>query len=127
MEELLGQFKRSERERKALRLELAKVESARLAAQGKEIEGAVFVAATLKQADREILAAMADAVNAALNRDSVVLLASTDHGQVAVVMAASKGLSKRVHVGDMIKAITPIMGGSGGGRREFAQVFDFDV
>lgn len=121
LEELLGKFKRSERERKALQIELAKVQSTRLAAQGKEIEGAVFVAAMLKQTDREILATMADAVIAALNRDSVVLLASTDHGQVAVVMAASKGLSKRVHVGQMIKAIAPIMGGSGGGRPEFAQ------
>jgi len=121
LEELLEQLKRSERERKALQLELAKVEAHRLIAEGKSINGITFIAATVKRADRELLAALADAVKSSLKQDGVVLLASGDQGQVSVVVAATPNLVKRVHAGELLKAIAPLVQGSGGGRPEFAQ------
>ncbi len=121
LEELLEQLKRSERERKALQLELAKVEAHRLVAEGKSINGIMFIAAMVKHADRELLAALADAVKNSLKQDGVVLLASGDQGQVSVVVAATPNLVKRIHAGQLLKAIAPLVQGSGGGRPEFAQ------
>jgi len=122
LEELLDQLKRAERDRKALQAELAKVEAQRLIAEGKTINGVTFVTATVKHADRELLATMADAVTRSLSGEGVVCLASGDQ-PVTVVMATTAGLVERqaVHAGEMLKAIAPLIKGSGGGRPDFAQ------
>ena len=122
LEELLEQLKRAERERKALQVELATVQAQRLVAEGKMINGVTVVTSTLKRADREVLATLADAVRHALRQDGVVLLASSEGpSQVSLVMAATDNLAPRVHAGQVLKAIAPLTQGSGGGRPEFAQ------
>ena len=40
---------------------------------------------------------------------------------VSLVMAATQDLVPRVHAGQLLKAISPLTKGSGGGRPEFAQ------
>ncbi len=122
LEELLDQLKRTERERKALQEELAKIEAERLVAQAKRINGILFVTSTIKQADRELLATMADAVRRSLDGEGLVLLASSEGpSQVSLVMAATPSLAKRLHAGQLLKSIAPMTKGSGGGRPEFAQ------
>jgi alanyl-tRNA synthetase len=122
LEELLEALKRSERERRSLQQELAKVEANRLVAQAKKINGVTFVMSTIKQADRELLATLADAVKSSLQRDGVVLLVSSDGpAHVSLVMATTSDLTQRVHAGHLLKAISPLTKGSGGGRPEFAQ------
>ena len=122
LEELLEQLKRAERERRTLQMELAKVEAARLVAEGKQINGVTLVTSTIKRADRELLAALADAVRQSLPGDGVVLLASSEgSASVSLVMAASRSLTPRIHAGELLKAISPLTKGSGGGRPEFAQ------
>jgi len=122
LEELLEQLKRAERERKALQLELAKVQASRLVADAKQINGVTLVSSTIKQADRELLAALADAVKGSLSGDGIVLLASSDGpANVSMVMAATRNLAKRLHAGELLKAVAPLTNGSGGGRAEFAQ------
>jgi len=122
LEELLEQLKRAERERKALQHEAAKMQAQRLVAEAKKINGITFVSSTIKHADRELLAALADAVRNALQKDGVVLLASSEGPvHVSLVMAATTDLAKRIHAGNVLKAISPLTKGSGGGRAEFAQ------
>ncbi len=122
LEELLGQLKQSEHDRKALQVELAKVEAHRLVAEGKKINGVTFVTSTIKRADRELLAILADAVRQSLQKDGVVLLASSEGpSHVSLVMATTSDLTKRLHAGQVLKAISPLTQGSGGGRPEFAQ------
>ncbi|MBI3996112.1 MAG: alanine--tRNA ligase [Candidatus Omnitrophica bacterium] len=122
LEELLEQLKRSEHARKALQLELAKVEASRLVAEGKRINGVTFVTSTIKQADREVLAILADAIKTSLQRAGVVLLASSEGPtQVSLVMATTSDLTTRLHAGQLLKAVAPLAKGSGGGRPEFAQ------
>jgi alanyl-tRNA synthetase len=122
LEELLEQLKRSERERKALQGELAKVEAQRLVAEARQIDGALFITSTVKHADRDLLATLADAVRRSLKGEGVILLASSDGpSQVAMVMATTAALSKRVHAGHVLKAVSHLTQGSGGGRPEFAQ------
>lgn len=122
LEELFGQLKRAEQERKALQAELAKVEAPRLIAEGKQINGVTLVMSTIRQADRELLASLADAVRGTLQQNGVVLLASADGpSRVAMVLATTTNLTKRLHAGNLLKAIAPLTQGSGGGRPEFAQ------
>ncbi len=121
LEELLEQLKRAERERKALQGELAKVEAQRLVAEGETVGGVTMIRAAVKHLDRDALAVLADAVRRSLPADGVVCLASEDGGTVSLVLAASPGLAKRVHAGHLLKAIAPLVGGSGGGRPDFAQ------
>jgi alanyl-tRNA synthetase len=122
LEELLEQLKQAERERKTLQRELAKVEASRLIAEGKTINGVRFITSTIKHADRELLATLADAVRSFLQHDGVVLLASSEGpAQVSFVMATTQDVASRVHAGRMLKAIAPLTQGSGGGRPEFAQ------
>jgi alanyl-tRNA synthetase len=122
LEELLDQLKQSERERKTLRLELARVEARRLIAEAKQINGVTFITSTIKDMDREHLSTLADAVKGALQGDGVILLASTEGpSHVSFVMATTSRLAKRIHAGEILKAIAPLTNGSGGGRPEFAQ------
>jgi alanyl-tRNA synthetase len=122
LEELLEQLKQSERERKSLQTELARVEAKRLVAEAKQINGMVFVSSTMKQASREQLTVLADAIRNALPQDGLVLLASSEGpDQVSLVMAGTANAAKKVHAGQLLKAIAPLTKGSGGGRPDFAQ------
>lgn len=121
LEELIEKVKSLDRERKSLQGKFAKVEAKRLVAEGKRIDGVTLVSSTLWHADREALAVLADAVKTALREQGIVLLASGDGGQVSVVIAATPDLAPRVHAGQVLKAIAPLVAGSGGGRPEFAQ------
>ena len=51
----------------------------------------------------------------------VVVLAAREGDKAAILVAATKDLEGRVHAGDIVKAATEAMGGSGGGRPDFAQ------
>jgi alanyl-tRNA synthetase len=121
LEELLEQLKQAERERKTLQAELAKIEAQRLVATAQRIKEVAFVQASIKHMDRESLAVLADAVKRLLSGEGIVCLASGDGGTVSMVVAATAGLSKRVHAGNVLKAIAPLVNGSGGGRPDFAQ------
>ncbi len=122
LDELFGQIRTAEDMKKNLQVELAKVEAKRLVAEGKKIGDVTVVAATLKYADRDVLAVVADTIRASLQRNGVVVLAAADgDAKVSLVMAATSDLGKRIHVGHIVKAVAPLMQGSGGGRPEFAQ------
>jgi len=51
----------------------------------------------------------------------VVLLGSADEGRVQLVCKVSKPLIQKIKAGDVIKTLTPIVGGGGGGAPHFAQ------
>ena len=118
---LLERFERAKRETKVQLQVSARVEASRLVAQVKDIGGIAFIAAYVKQADRAMLAMMADTIKASLPKEGAVLLASEDGGQVSFVAATSAGIAKRLPAGELIKVIAPLVQGSGGGRPEFAQ------
>jgi alanyl-tRNA synthetase len=125
LEELLERLKQQERERKDLHAQLARVEARRLAAEGTRIAGVQFVSATIRHADREALAVLADAVRESMQQaapaEGIVVLASADGQTTSFVLAATAGVAKRLHAGQLMKEIAAAAGGSGGGRPEFAQ------
>jgi alanyl-tRNA synthetase len=120
-EELVQQIKQAERQVNALTVELARVRAKHLVADAKQIDGVAFVAAHIDRADRELLAALADAVKAELE-GGVVLLVSSNGNVVSWVMALTADVVKRgLHAGKLLKEISAITQGGGGGRPDFAQ------
>ena len=51
----------------------------------------------------------------------VVVLGSREDGKVTIVAAVSSSLTDKVHAGQLAKAVASVVGGSGGGRADFAQ------
>ena len=68
------------------------------------------------------------AENAAAKLGSgVVVLGSAADGKVALVAAVSSDLRGQLHAGKIVKAVAALVGGSGGGRPDFAQAGGKDV
>lgn len=122
LEELLQQLRNTEKQLKSLKMEFAQAQAGKFVAQAKQIDSVKLVAGRMDGADREVLAALADAIKQAVS-DGVTVLGSKERpDSVAWVMAVSPSLVKRgLHAGQMLKAIAAETGGSGGGRPEFAQ------
>ncbi len=54
-------------------------------------------------------------------KSAVVVLASADDGDVAIVAAVTKDLTAKVHAGKLASAVAQAVGGKGGGRPDMAE------
>jgi alanyl-tRNA synthetase len=70
--------------------------------------------------DKDSLRALADSLKTKI-KSGVVVLASANDGKVQIVVAVTPDLTSRVKAGQIVKEIAPIVGGSGGGRPDFAE------
>ena len=113
----------SETKRLARELEQLKIKAA-LGAEGGDdaidVGDTRLIARQVSGLKRTSLRSLADSLRDRLGR-GVVVLASENKGKVALVVSVSKDLVDRVHAGKIVKAIAPIVGGSGGGRPDFAE------
>ena len=90
--------------------------SADLSAGARELRGARVLGARVDIGDVGTLRAMAEQLRDKL-APAVVLLGSPSKDGKSV----SKGLTDRFRAGDIVKAAAAVVGGSGGGRPDFAQ------
>lgn len=79
-----------------------------------------FVARRVSGLEKGSLRGLADSLRDRIGQ-GVVVLVSENGDKVALVVSVSKDLVDRVHAGQVVKAIAPIVGGDGGGRPDFAQ------
>ncbi|KAB2963713.1 MAG: alanine--tRNA ligase, partial [Thermoanaerobaculia bacterium] len=63
---------------------------------------------------------LADVLRSRLG-SGIVVLATRDEGKVSLVVAASEEVRGRVPAGRLVREIAGLVGGSGGGRDDFAQ------
>ncbi len=86
-----------------------------------EVKGLQVVAQQVEAANMEDLRNQADLFRNKLN-DGVVLLASVADGQVQLVCMLTQGdARKHLHAGNLIKEVSGMVGGKGGGRPDMAQ------
>jgi len=52
---------------------------------------------------------------------TVVLASAAEDGKVAIVASVTPDLKGRLHAGNIVKVLAPIVGGGGGGRPDFAE------
>jgi alanyl-tRNA synthetase len=84
------------------------------------VDGIRVLAREVPLAPANELRDMADMLRSKLGSGVVVIGARGD-GNVSLVAAVTKDLTGRVRAGDLVKRLSPIVGGGGGGRPDFAQ------
>ena len=85
-----------------------------------EIAGAKLLTRHVKSLAPQALRTLADSLRERLGSGVVVLAADND-GKAALVVSVTRDLTDRVHAGNVVRTLAPIIGGKGGGRPDFAQ------
>ena len=120
---LAADYKRLVRENERLRVQAAMAGAAAGEAQddgAEEVDGIPVVSRVVSGLEPGALRTLADSLRDRLG-SGVVVLASDNDGKAALVVSVTRDLTDRVHAGNLIKELAPIVGGRGGGRPDFAQ------
>jgi alanyl-tRNA synthetase len=88
--------------------------------------GVKVVAAKIGVGEPAALRDAADTIKAKLG-SGVVCLGGDNNGKAALVVAVSEDLTAKLKAGELIKAVSEVVGGRGGGRPDFAQAGGPDV
>jgi len=123
-EERLRQTKRKEEEAKAERVadrQLATIDQGALLEAAKPLDGLRVVIHYEKGLSKKHLGALADALKKRL-KSGVVALFSETEGKLHVIVALSGNMESRAFdASQLTKEISALVGGHGGGRKDFAQ------
>jgi alanyl-tRNA synthetase len=79
-----------------------------------------FVAQAASGLGKDELRQLADAHRDRI-KTGIVVIGSADDGRASLVVAVTKDLVPKVHAGNMVKELAPVIGGRGGGRPDFAE------
>ncbi|MBN1664629.1 MAG: alanine--tRNA ligase [Deltaproteobacteria bacterium] len=120
MEKMLAHQKTQEKEIEALKGKLAAKDSSDLMDKAREIKGVRVLATEVEGMDTKTLRDFGDKMRDRI-RSGIILLGSKNEGKAMLLCIVTKDLTDRYHAGNIIKAIAPIVGGSGGGRPDMAQ------
>jgi alanyl-tRNA synthetase len=121
-EHLQAEVKRLAREVSRLKVEGARAAKGEGSAEVAEAQftGGRFVAQQTAGLSKDELRQLADAHRDRI-KTGIVVIASKGDDKLSLVVAVTKDLVPRVHAGQMVKQIAPLVGGSGGGRPDFAE------
>ncbi len=118
--QLIERARNLEREVAKLKSSLATGGSRDLLDETEEVNGVQLLVARLDGADVKALRSAADRFKDKLG-SGVVVLGSVEADKVYLVAGVTKDLTDRLHAGKLIKPVAECVGGSGGGRPDFAQ------
>ncbi len=107
-----------EQEMKRLRMQL--VSGAATTDEESLVEGIKVITREVPPAPANELRDMADTLRSKLG-SGVVVIGTRGDGNVNLVAAVTKDLTSRVKAGELVKRLSAIVGGGGGGRPDFAQ------
>ncbi len=85
-----------------------------------EVAGVRLARRNVSDLDKEALRGMADSLKAQI-KSGVVVIACASEGKVQVVVGVTADLTGQIKAGQIVKELAPIVGGSGGGRPDFAE------
>jgi alanyl-tRNA synthetase len=120
VEKVLEREKFLERENQTLKTQLAQAKAAQLENQARELKGVKVLAARVDGLDRAQLRVLADSLRNQW-KTAVVVLASAEDSNVAIVSGVTKDLTAKVHAGKLAGAVAQAVGGKGGGRPDMAE------
>jgi alanyl-tRNA synthetase len=120
IERLQGDVKRLTREVSQLKMKAAMGGGPDEAGDVVTIGTAKVLTRTVADLDKNALRDLADSLKGKLG-SSVVVLGAVGEGRVQVVVSVTPDLTARVHAGKLVKLVSPIVGGGGGGRPDFAE------
>ncbi|GAB6037298.1 alanine--tRNA ligase [Fundidesulfovibrio butyratiphilus] len=118
---LMAQIKALGKEKETLQAKLASGQGKSLMDGVEEIHGVKVLAAELPGVDMKALREAMDDVRSKLTSGVACLVTATAEGKVSLALSVSKDLHKRFTAGGLIKEVSALVGGSGGGRPDMAQ------
>jgi alanyl-tRNA synthetase len=119
VEKLQDQVRRYEREIEQLKLKMAQAESASAADSAREIAGVRVVARRVSNLDANGMRQLADSLSQKL-KTGVVVLGQAADGKASLVARVTDDLTKRLNAGQIVREISAVVGGKGGGRADMA-------
>jgi alanyl-tRNA synthetase len=120
LEKLLAQQKDLERRIGELQAKLAGGQAHDVMRDARDVGGMTVLATRVDGLDDKGLRELADRLRDRVG-SGVVVVGAEREGRALLLAAVTKDLVGRVHAGNLIKALAPIVGGGGGGRPDFAQ------
>ncbi len=117
---MLERQRELQKEIEALQGRLNAAQSSDLLAGVKEIAGVKVLAVKVRMDDPKGLRELSDTLKERIG-SGVIVLGCENEGKASLLVAVTKDLSSRLKAGEIIKALAPTIGGSGGGRPELAQ------
>jgi alanyl-tRNA synthetase len=119
VEKLQDQVRRYEREIEQLKLKMAQAESASAADSAREIGGVRILARRVTNLDANGMRQLADSLSQKL-KTGVVVLGQASDGKASLVARVTDDLTKRLNAGQIVREISALVGGKGGGRADMA-------
>ncbi len=120
LERLLEERRGLERELEGFRAAARGAASRDLTASSREVAGVRVLAARVDGVDAKSLRGMVDDLRQRLG-SAIVLLAAEDGGRLTLALGVTADLTARFRAGDLVREISQVVGGKGGGRPDFAQ------
>ncbi len=127
VEKLLFDQKTAQKEIESLKRKLASGEGSDVGASGRKVGDVFVLGAAVSVGDVDTLRSMAESLRDKHQPAVVLLGTQVSSDKVALVCAVSKAISVKYHAGKLIKEAASVVGGSGGGRPDFAQAGGADV
>jgi alanyl-tRNA synthetase len=123
LERILAREKELERKLRALEQKLVAGDgpAAGRVEQVREVKGIKVVTRKFDSVDAKALREIADRLRQKYGSAVVALGSKLDDDKAALLVAVTSDLSSRIKAGDIVKQLAPIIGGTGGGRPDFAQ------
>src|SRR5262249_45407564 len=115
-----------EGELEAIKRKSARSQLDQLVGAPQTVKGVTVIARKVDGVDASMLRELAETTGAKIG-SGVVVLGLASNGKASLVAVVSEDLRKRLHAGQIIKKIAEMVGGSGGGRPDFAQAGGKDV
>ncbi len=120
VEKLQEHAKALEHELQQAKMKLAQAQAGQLEGKARELKGVKVLAARLDGFDRPQLRTLVDSLRNKW-KSAVVVLASAEDSNIAIVSGVTKDLTGKVHAGKLAGAVAQAVGGKGGGRPDMAE------
>jgi alanyl-tRNA synthetase len=120
VDKLLAHQKALEKQLEQLKNKIAQGQLGGLESQVRILKGVKVLAGRVDGLDRPQMRALADSLRNKW-KSAVVVLASAQDSNIAIVSAVTKDLTGKVHAGKLAGALAQAVGGKGGGRPDMAE------
>jgi alanyl-tRNA synthetase len=117
---LIDQQRQLEGELEALKRKAANSQIGNLVEAPKDVQGVAVISRKVDGVDPSMLRELAENTGTKIG-SGVVVLGLASNGKASLVAVVSPDLQKRLNAGKIIKRVAELVGGSGGGRPDFAQ------
>ena len=117
---LIDQQRQLENELEILKRKAANSQIGNLVEAPRDVKGVPVISRHVEGVDASMLRELAENTGSKIG-SGVVVLGLASNGKASLVAVVSPDLQKRLHAGKIIKKVAEMVGGSGGGRPDFAQ------